>query len=262
MVESSGREGAVRMTVDGLIPLDNQKHNLAFSLLVDRQNKIIDQITKNLSAPLTDVLIPARDHLPDLVAAQMGIPLALSGKVKAMLEGVSSLGVKSELLATGRLMADTFELHSSHDLIASSLRAIEATAPFLPEEDVSICRERILPELRDGKSTFSFDRIMVIIGLLLTLLSILLSRLPDPQLDKIIEQNSIIAEQNDRLIELSEQQVELERSSAEHAQNIENAIKGLAGAFNALAEEIEPFIDQSDNIGELLKDMGDSDDAE
>ena len=93
----------------------------------------------------------------------------------------------------------------------------------------------------------TFDRAVALLGLLLSLLSFVVTQLPNPQLDEQIEQN-------ERLITIQEEQLESERQRTEQLQEL---AQDLSGIIVELHNEIQAQSQQIEALREQLQDAGD-----
>lgn len=122
-------------------------------------------------------------------------------------------------------------------------RAFDIAMPYMPEEQLKEYESEIAPKLaKTHTGRLVIGDLLNAFSLLLAVLTLVITLMPDKQQEKIIEQNN-------RLIELEEERLELER---ERGDNLDNVVYALTDAISSLSDELE-------NIRELSEDSQDSD---
>lgn len=147
----------------------------------------------------------------------------------------------------------------------SIIDSLEATLPFIPEEQEQECRHQVLPELKnenqktERKIIFTLDTAIALLGLLLTIYFGITSQLTNKQLDRLIEQNDTIIAQNQIIIQQQAEMLEKDREDEklEAICNLTAAICELNDNINSAREGFEDVRDSSDlprDSSDLLND--------
>lgn len=122
-----------------------------------------------------------------------------------------------------------------------------------------------IPHSIKERKPLTFEQLCTLLGIILSLITVLIALLPNPQLEEIsqqqevlIEQGNTQIEQNNRIIELLEQQV-----SEKNEIDLEHFVEGLANAGSSIASEIQTHIsqeaaEQSQNTFDIADDLTDN----
>lgn len=145
--------------------------------------------------------------------------------------------------------------------------ALDFAIPILEEElkdEPEPVKE--IPNSIKERKPLTFEQLCTLLGIVLSLITVLIALLPNPQLEEVsqqqealIEQGNTQIEQNNRIIELLEQQTP-EKNEIE----LENYVESLVNAGNSIALEIQSHIpqdsaEQSQGIIDIADDfIGDS----
>lgn len=133
-------------------------------------------------------------------------------------------------------------------VVRDALAAAEKAIPYV----VSDIDEPSIAALSEGKkakrSWWTYERIVVLLNLLITLFFGILSSLPSKQLEEIIEQDqTIIENQKDQLAEAEKSNQELR----EILQNLSDSIVGLNDELDALRERDDAVGDAGERADDL-----------
>ena len=125
--------------------------------------------------------------------------------------------------------------------------ALDFAIPILEEElkdEPEPVKE--IPNSIKERKPLTFEQLCTLLGIVLSLITVLIALLPNPQLEEVsqqqealIEQGNTQIEQNNRIIELLEQQTP-EKNEIE----LENYVESLVNAGNSIALEIQSHISQ------------------
>ena len=96
-----------------------------------------------------------------------------------------------------------------------------------------------------SKTSLTLNDIGLLISLLLTVLSMILSQMPDKQLEKISSQNQTLIAQNEDIICS-------EKEKLEQAKRNEQVCTEIVRAINALTEKVEELTEISDDGDDIL----------
>lgn len=131
-----------------------------------------------------------------------------------------------------RLSITLDDLDVPNDLSARITEYLSNYRDVLSEEQTAICDEEVLPALERPSKKLSIASITSIIGLLFTILTFIVTYLPDKQLDEIAANQEIIIEQ------ISEMHTDSEE--------LEDSIQDLTDTIQKLTEIVESMEDSSD----------------
>lgn len=139
--------------------------------------------------------------------------------------------------------------HSSivipHDMAEYLSTVLDAAKSYLPEDSAEEYAEIVQPSPDTRKAKIlTFDRAVTLLGLLVSLYTLIVTLLPHPQLTKI-------AEQNERLIAIEEERLELDRQQTERLEDIAD---NLSDIIIYLGEQIEPRTEQTDILSDRAED--------
>ncbi len=137
--------------------------------------------------------------------------------------------------------------------------SIKPAISYMTEEQRETVEE-ILPEISEApdqtaqkthRALTKSDWISLL-GILLSLISLLVSQLPDSQLEQIAAQNTEIIEQNERLLTQEDEKIALLYQLAETANNVNDLI-------GELSEEPDPAVEITNDLSELVDDSAELD---
>ena len=115
--------------------------------------------------------------------------------------------------------------------------AVAAAQPYIPVDQIEICPLETLSDLKSRETIWSKDCILALIGVLLTIISMIISSLPDKQLALLIEQNETLIEQHEEIIKIQEENSELHE-----------VLYALTNSINLLTDEVESLRNESEDF--------------
>ena len=145
-------------------------------------------------------------------------------------------GFSTALDALNRYVENPVATESSLPILSDELihrvsNVLSSVTPYMPDDIRDECMEVISASSpKEDMPTFlSFDRVVNLVILIATILSLILSRLPNQQLEEIIEQKN-------EEIAIVEEQLELERQKLEQLNDISNSLSEIIIDLGELIE--------------------------
>ena len=184
---------------------------------------------------------------------------AISGAVTD--ESIQNITATIEVLAA-RIseLTNTPIVNSNSDPIVpipeETIASIQSAIPYLEEDRQATCQEFIQSyNLKDPKKKLTWSEAVELLSVLFALFSLIIQLLPNPQLDKIIEQNNTLIAQNEIIIQ---------NQTNNNSDELESVLYGLSNGIHLLADEINSLRDVAEDYGNFSEIQGydDADDTQ
>lgn len=212
----------------------NQAHLSDISSLAKHACESLARIASDSMSLSLDVALPTvnyqTDFLKRLLGSCMSLPLSdLKEAVASMFEQIIDQA--------------TLDFSLQDSLVDLITHAIEVSIPYIPKQQQPEYQDELILKLSEHTSKrFTPSDLLGLFNLLISVLAIVLTLMPDPQLDKI-------AAQNERLIEVEEERLNLERERADQFDDV----------VQALTDAIIPLYNQIEDLSNLPQDSDNPD---
>lgn len=226
-----------------------------------------NQFTQSMNTSF-DALEMLRERFLDVVPQPAHIDYAISSSLQILQDSLNDFAQQSAFLPFSALdglrdvqksIANMTSIIAqtglnncliSNELADSISSALTNSCQFLDTEQQEERDEIMFVQQEISSAKFlSIENIFHLIEILLMALTLVLSQMPDPQQEKIVEQNS-------HVISIEEDRLDLERQRTEKLEEIAEA---LMYTINGLAEQVQTQSDEIDDLRELVDDMDDPD---
>lgn len=252
--------------------MNDFNHMSGLEAALNRMNEVTSafaktQLTQSMNASF-DALDMLRGLFLDVIPQPAHIDYAISSSLQILQDSLNDFAHQSVFLSSSALDG----LHDIQSSIATMVSAVAQTGlnnclisseladsvssvltsscQFLDDKQQEKCKEvmRTQQETPAGKR-LSIENVLSLIGVLLAALTFISSQMPDPQQDKIIEQNS-------QIISIDQERLELERQRTEP---LEEVAEALIYAINGLAEQVQAQAEEIEDLRGLIEDADNSD---
>lgn len=136
---------------------------------------------------------------------------------------------------------------------------VKSNEQFISDEQKEQYNEIVAPQLDNlYRSNLSFDRIIAVIGFLLSVYSAISSFSSGQQAEQIIAQNKVIIQQNETQILQKEKELELQKSQIDLLQELIALIQSSENAGDNAFDAVNTFRKEGDNLCILSVDSNKS----
>lgn len=210
---------------------------------------------KNMAAVLAALTEQAKEMLSDAHFAEAAAAMAkLQAPGSTQISTIASMLTAFAEAASRDYIADfTYVFAAPSPSIAKAVEAAEEALPLVSFDQSDEPSLLPLPEeARTKKSWWTFDRVLALLSLLITIYFGILQSLPNKQLSEMVEQkNEIIENQEEELEELKESN-----------QQIREILQNLTDSISDLTEELDTLREQPDTSGDVGDDPDNVTDSE
>lgn len=242
-----------------LEPLSGNLYNESLAALLEAISTSFSEAhtesIKNMAAALVALTEQTKEILSDTHFAEAAAAMTkLQAPDSVQISTITSMLTAFAKAASRDYIGDfTYAFDAPFPSIAKAVEAAEEALPLVSFDQAEEPPIFPLPEeARTKKSWWTFERVMALLSLLITIYFGILHSMPDKQMSKIIEQNSeIIENQKDELDE-----------SKESDQQIREALQDLSECISNLTEELDALREQPNALHDVGDDSNNLTDSE
>lgn len=209
---------------------------------------MVEPMTKTLSASFAEYsklpksFYDAMDAISKM-APQIDMADSMSTALQEMFQSMAAVNQLANLGSLNHALSSAVTALSDIGWYSELDFAIPILEEELKNEPEPI--KEIPHSIRERK-TLTFEQLCTLLGIILSLISLLIALLPNPQLEELSQQQEALAKQNNTQIEQSNRIIELleQQTSEKNETDLEDYVKGLANAGNCIVSEIQAHISQ------------------
>lgn len=175
--------------------------------------------------------------------SQIDLGNSITPALQAMSQSITAVNQLVNIDSLGSILSSAVTTLSDVGWYSELDFAIPILEEELKNEPEPI--KEIPHSIRERKS-LTFEQLCTLLGIILSLISLLIALLPNPQLEELSQQQEALAKQNNTQIEQSNRIIELleQQTSEKNETDLEDYVKGLANAGNCIVSEIQAHISQ------------------
>lgn len=175
--------------------------------------------------------------------SQIDLGNSITPALQAMSQSITAVNQLVNIDSLGSILSSAVTTLSDVGWYSELDFAIPILEEELKNEPEPI--KEIPHSIRERKS-LTFEQLCTLLGIILSLISLLIALLPNPQLEELLQQQEALAKQNNTQIEQSNRIIELleQQTSEKNETDLEDYVKGLANAGNCIVSEIQAHISQ------------------
>lgn len=206
-------------------------------IVFQNQAKQAAEQLKKLQKRFNEICVINSKKIPELYSPPKNIESLISAKLDSIrIAQASSDKIRNIMPKPLDINKYLFEnLNIQIDLQEQIATALKSTLPYLPDEKQEIVKKAIAAENTSKiNKKFSLEDLYKFFYLLLTLLPILLSLTPDPQLERLIELKETEIAIETQTLELTDQRFD----------DLQNTIQTMSETICILSDEIDALSEQ------------------
>ena len=249
-----------------LEPLSGNLYNESLAALLEAISNSFSEVhtesIKNMASALVAISEQTKKILSDTHFAEAAAAMTkLQAPDSVQISTITSMLTAFAEAASRDYIADfTYAFDAPSPSIAKAVEAAEEALPLVSFDQAEEPPIFPLPEeARAKKSWWTFDRVLALLSLLVTIYFGILQSLPSEQMSEMIEQNNeIIENQEEELEELRESNQQIR----EILQNLTDSISDLTEELDALREQPNALHDVGDDSNNLADSEAHADAAD